>query len=78
MVGRWLPALACAEEMTRQGGHVRDATFEELRRHFADTEIVELVVAVAAENFYNRVNGALEIESQGFCAVPLAAAHSGA
>ncbi len=68
-------ALACAEEMTRQGGHVRDATFEELRRHFADTEIVELVVAVAAENFYNRVNGALEIESQGFCAVPLAAAH---
>ncbi|HMM41484.1 MAG TPA: carboxymuconolactone decarboxylase family protein [Thermomicrobiales bacterium] len=66
-------ALACAEEMTREGGHVRDATFEELRRHFSDTEIVELVVAIAAENFYNRVNGALGIESQGFCAVPLAA-----
>lgn len=66
-------ALACAEEMTREGGHVSDATFEELRKHFSDREIVELVVAVAAENFYNRVNGALGIEAQGFCAVPMLA-----
>ncbi len=64
-------ALACAEEMTRDGGHVSDATFDELRRHFSDRAIVELVVAVALENFYNRVNGALGIEEQGFCTVPL-------
>ncbi len=63
-------ALAFADEMTQVGGRVSDATFAELRRHCSEREIVELAAAVAAENFYNRFNGALGVEAQGFCALP--------
>ena len=63
-------ALAYAEAMTQVGARVADETFAELRRHFSEREIVELTVAIAAENFYNRINAALEVEAQGFCAVP--------
>jgi len=66
-------ALAYAEAVTQVGAKVSDDDFAELKRHFSEREIVELAVAVAAENFYNRFNAPLEIESQGFCAVPWAA-----
>ena len=29
-----------------------------------------LTLAVAAENFFNRMNAALGVEEQGFCAMP--------
>ncbi len=63
-------ALAHADAMTQVGGHVPDDVFAALRLHYSEREIVELTVAVAAENFYNRANAALEVESQGFCALP--------
>ena len=63
-------ALAFADEMTMVGGHVTDETFAELRRHFSEREVVELTLAVAAENFFNRMNAALGVEAQGFCALP--------
>lgn len=63
-------ALAYADAMTQVGGHVPDDVFAELRRHYSEREIVELTVAVAAENFYNRANAALGVEAQGFCALP--------
>jgi alkylhydroperoxidase family enzyme len=50
---------------------VSDETFAELKKHLSEREILELTVAVATENFYNRLNAPLEIESQGFCAVPV-------
>lgn len=62
-------ALELAESITRDV-HVSDAVWAEARRHFSDRELVELVVAVAMENFYNRANSALGIEAQGFCALP--------
>ncbi len=49
---------------------VTDETFTELKQHFSECEILELTVAVASEKFYNRLNAPLEIESQGFCAMP--------
>jgi len=64
-------ALACADEMARNHGQISEATFDEMQRHFSNREIIELIVAVAAEGLYNQVNIALEIESEGFCAVPL-------
>lgn len=64
-------ALAFAEAMTQVGGHIPDETFAAIRQHFSEREIVELTAAVAAENFYNRMNAALAVESQGFCALPL-------
>lgn len=63
-------ALAFADAATQVGAWVSDDIFDELRRHFSEREIVELTVAVAAENFYNRVNAPLGVEAQGFCAVP--------
>ena len=63
-------ALAFAEEATQVGARVADETFAALRQHFSEREIVELAVAVAAENFFNRLNAPLEVEAQGFCAVP--------
>lgn len=47
-----------------------DETFAALRRHFSEREAVELGLAVAAENFFNRMNAAFGVEAQGFCAVP--------
>jgi AhpD family alkylhydroperoxidase len=62
-------ALGLAEAMTRDV-HVGDDVWAEARRHFSDRELIELVIAVATETFYNRVNVALGIESQGFCELP--------
>ena len=62
-------ALAFAREWldTRYAcGPAREA----LRAHFSDQEIVEIVLICACENFYNSVNHALGIESDGLCAMP--------
>ena len=61
-------ALAYVEEVskTKTAG---DATFEELRRHFSEREIVEITLLNAFENYYNLVNRPLGIESDGLCAL---------
>jgi alkylhydroperoxidase family enzyme len=61
-------ALAYAEEATRHK-RVSDATFETLRRHFNEREIVEITWLNAVENYYNLINLPLEIESDGLCAI---------
>ena len=50
---------------------VSDETFAELRRHFDERQIVELTFATAIESFYNRINAPLEVEADGFCAIPV-------
>ncbi len=61
-------ALTYVEEVSRTKT-CSDATFAELRRHFNDTQIAEITVLNAAENFYNLVNRPLGIESDGLCAL---------
>ncbi|HXP84443.1 MAG TPA: carboxymuconolactone decarboxylase family protein [Bryobacteraceae bacterium] len=61
-------ALAYVEEATRHK-RVADATFEALRQHFSEREIVEITWLNAVENYYNLINLPLEIESDGFCAI---------
>jgi alkylhydroperoxidase family enzyme len=61
-------ALAYVEEATRNKG-VSDATFETLRRHFSEREIVEITWVNAFENFFNLINRPLGIGSDGFCAI---------
>lgn len=62
-------ALAYVEEVTRTR-RASDATFETLRKHFDETEIVEITYLNAIENFYNLINLPLEIdESDGLCAI---------
>ncbi len=62
-------ALQYAFEATQVEARVSDETFTTLQKHFSEREILELTVAVASENFYNRLTAPLEIESQGFCAI---------
>jgi len=59
-------ALTYAEEATRHVD-VTDATFDALRAHFPEREIVEITWLVAQENFYNRMNRPLGIGSDGLC-----------
>ena len=62
-------ALALADAMVASRGHPSDDVFEAARHHFSDRELVELVLAVAAENLFNWMNGTLGVEPQGFCAL---------
>ena len=66
-------ALAYVEEATRHK-RVSDATFEALRKHFSEREIVEITWLNAVHNYYNLVNLPLEIGSDGLCAIAQAQA----
>lgn len=66
--GRERAALAYVEEATRNR-QVSDATFEDLRRHFSEREIIEITWVNAVENYYNLINLSLGIESDGLCAI---------
>lgn len=61
-------ALAYVDEVTRNT-RVSDETFERLRQHYTDDEIVEITLLNAVENFYNLVNRPLNIESDELCAL---------
>lgn len=61
-------ALAFAQEwldLRYVGGPARDA----LKGQFSDEEIATLVVVCACENYYNSINHALAIGSDGLCAI---------
>lgn len=61
-------ALTYAEEVTCNK-RVSDGTFNELRKHFADLEIVEITAITAIQNFENLVNVSLGIGSDGLCVI---------
>ncbi len=61
-------ALTYVEEITRNR-RVSDATFDELRKHFSEREIVEITWVNAVNNYYNLINIPLEIGSDGFCSI---------
>ena len=61
-------ALGYVEEATRTK-RVSDATFAELRAHFDDRQIVAITWLNAVENYFNLLNGPLEIGSDGLCAI---------
>ena len=61
-------ALAYGEEITRIR-KVSDTTFEELRKHFSERDIVEITFVNATENYYNLMNIPLGIGSDGLCAI---------
>lgn len=63
-------ALRYAFEATQVGTKVSHKTFTDVKHHFSEREILELTVAVATENFYNRLTGPLELRAQGFCELP--------
>ncbi|RJQ09856.1 MAG: carboxymuconolactone decarboxylase family protein [Dehalococcoidia bacterium] len=62
-------ALELAEAMSRTPADVSDATFEAVRRHFDEPQLVELVATIAMENYRARFNRAFDVEAQGLCQV---------
>jgi alkylhydroperoxidase family enzyme len=55
-------ALRLAERVTRDAHTVDDALFGEVRRHFDEGEIIELLAAIGLFNYFNRFNDALTME----------------
>jgi len=60
-------ALAWAEALTKiQGSLVPDQLFTEARKHFSETELVDLTMAVVAINGYNRLNIAFGVNAGAY------------
>ena len=58
-------ALLYAEAMTRDAHRVNGNLFSELKRHYSDSEIVELTSVVGLANYWNRFTTALRIDLSG-------------
>jgi alkylhydroperoxidase family enzyme len=52
--------------MTNMPMNVSETLFSELKKHFNESQLVELTAAIAWENYRARFNHAFGIESQGF------------
>jgi len=63
-------ALEYAERMTITDQGVDDAFFARLRQHYSEAQIVELIAAIAFENFRSKFNPPLGVDAQGFCLIP--------
>ena len=55
-------ALAVAESITRDPTHLPEPLWNDLRSHFDDGQIVEIVCSIGLFNYFNRVNNLLEME----------------
>jgi len=55
-------ALRLAERVTRDAHTVDDEFWAELRLHFDEGEIIELLAAIGLFNYFNRFNDALRME----------------
>ena len=55
-------ALRLAERVTKDAHSIDDQLWNELRRHFDEGEIIELLAAIGLFNYFNRFNDALKME----------------
>lgn len=55
-------ALRLAERVTRDSHTVDDQFWSELRKHFDEGEIIELLAVIGLFNYFNRFNDALQME----------------
>jgi uncharacterized peroxidase-related enzyme len=53
-----------AVQVTNNFNTMRDAIFDELKRHFTEEQIVELTLRIALCGFFNRFNDSLQIEME--------------
>lgn len=53
-----------AVQVTEKPQYMRDAIFEELKKHFSEEQIVELTLRTALCGFFNRFNDALQIDME--------------
>ena len=59
-------ALGFATAVVRDDREVSDAEWAELRRHFSEPEIVELVFAIGYQTFASKFAKAFQLPAQGF------------
>ena len=62
-------ALRFATELTHHK-HVSDKTYAQCQQLFSDEELIGIAWTVAIEHYYNIINGAFGIESDGLCRLP--------
>jgi AhpD family alkylhydroperoxidase len=62
-------ALEYAEAMTYSDRQVTDQLVQRLRESFDEDAIVELTGLIAFQNMSSKFNSALDVPSQGFCAI---------
>ena len=48
--------------MTRGAAAIREGSLQELRKYYAEDQIVELTLLICVANFTNRFNDALQVE----------------
>jgi alkylhydroperoxidase family enzyme len=58
-------ALLYAEAMTRDAHRVDGKLFAEMKRHYQDSEIMEITSVVGLTNYWNRFTTALRIDLSG-------------
>ena len=58
-------ALRYAEQITRDAHTVTDAFYAELKKHYSDTEILELTCVIGLSNYFNRFTTALKVDLSG-------------
>jgi uncharacterized peroxidase-related enzyme len=59
-------ALKYAETVTVSPGNIPDNLFDQLKKHFSDSQIVELTILVALYNMINRFNEALKLDPEEY------------
>ena len=57
----WQAAFRVAEEMTRSGGRVAQASYDALAAHWSAGQIVEITSVIGLFNYFNRIANALDI-----------------
>ena len=64
-------ALRFATELTLRK-RVTDQTYSLCQEIFSDEELISIAWATSVENYYNLMNGAFRLESDGLCSLPKA------
>ncbi|HET6840487.1 MAG TPA: hypothetical protein VFK06_02190 [Candidatus Angelobacter sp.] len=49
-----------ADQVTRAATTIRDQQLHDLRKHFSEEQIAELVLTISVANFTNRVNESMQ------------------
>ena len=55
-------ALAVAEALTKDPTGLADPLWDDLRRHYNDEQIIEILCSIGLFNYFNRLNNALQTE----------------
>jgi alkylhydroperoxidase family enzyme len=58
----WLAALRFSEVLNDNGHEVEDDLYEELSKHWDESEILEITMVIGLFAYFNRVNDALRVD----------------